>query len=374
MEECRRMELTVLGPDINESFKGFAVNKKGEIRFGLGGLKGVGEAAIESLIEERNINGPFENVFDIVKRVNLRTVNKKCLENLVYSGALDCFTEFHRAQYFFNEKGITNLEHIINFGNRFQANKVSGSNTLFDNLIPLEVTVPKISKCEPWTLTESLDYEKDITGMFMSGHPLDHFKFELQFYNIIPLNEFNEFKEAVSMLPNPGKPFQMAGLVTNVQHRISKAGKAFGSFTIEDYSGKTEFMLFSNEYIKYTNFLEKGLNLYIQGNFRQRYNQSEYSFQIKQITLLETIKKELTKQFIINLQPEYLETELIQFIERNIKLNPGKTGLKINVVDYNENLQITFSLNGGFTMNDELITALSKNKSIEYNVIPYSNN
>lgn len=374
MEECRRMELTVLGPDVNESFKGFAVNKKGEIRFGLGGLKGVGEAAIESLIEERNINGAFADVFDVVKRVNLRTVNKKCLENLVYSGALDCFTEFHRAQYFFNDKGVTNLELIINFGNRFQTNKVSESNTLFGNLIPLEVTVPKISKCNPWTLTELLDYEKDITGMFMSGHPLDHFKFELEFYNITALNEFNEFKDAVAMLPNPGKPIQLAGLVTNVQHRISKTGNAFGLFTIEDYSGKTEFMLFSKEYIQCTNFLEKGLNLYIQGNFKQRYNQSEYSFQIKQITLLETIKKELTKLFIINLQPEYLESEFIQFVEQNIKLNPGKTALKINVVDHNENIQITFSLDGGFTMNDELIAALSKNKSIEFNVVPYSNN
>lgn len=372
MEECRRMELTVLGPDINESFQGFAVNKKGEIRFGLGGLKGVGEAAIESLIEERNANGPFQDVFDVVKRVNLRTVNKKCLENLVYSGALECFTEFHRAQYFYNDKGVTNLESIITFGNRYQSNKASETNTLFGDLVPIEINVPKIANCEPWTLTELLDFEKEVTGMFMSGHPLDHFRFELELYGITPINEFNEFKEAVSILPNPGKTFQLAGLVTNVQHRISKTGKAYGSFTIEDYTGKTEFMLFSNEYIKYTNFLEKGLILYISGNFAQRYNQSEYSFQIKRITLLETIKKEFTKQFILNIQSNKLSTEFIQFLDKNLRSNPGKTALKINIINSDSSLQITFLSENGFAMNDELIAKISKNDSIDYNVVPYN--
>jgi DNA polymerase-3 subunit alpha len=187
MEECKRMGLSVLGPDINESLKSFAVNKKGEIRIGLGGLKGVGEAAVESIIEEREKNGVYDSIYDLVKRVNQRTVNKKSLESLAMSGSFDCFPALHRAQYFFQPEGDTSngLEKIIKYGNIWQNQSTSSQNTLFGDLsLVQEIPPPKIPECPTWSLTELLDKEKDVTGMFLSGHPLDHYRFELKYYNI----------------------------------------------------------------------------------------------------------------------------------------------------------------------------------------------
>ena len=161
MEECKRMGLKVLGPDVNESLKGFAVNLKGEIRFGLGGLKGVGEAAIESLIDERNKGGHYKDIFDLIKRVNQRTVNKKSIESLAYAGAFDCFKEIHRAQYFYTSGETMNgIERIIRFGNVFHNNKQQSSNNLFGDSIMPEIATPKLPSCEEWTLTEKLDFEK----------------------------------------------------------------------------------------------------------------------------------------------------------------------------------------------------------------------
>ncbi|MBS1933721.1 MAG: DNA polymerase III subunit alpha, partial [Bacteroidetes bacterium] len=207
MEECKRMGLKVLGPDVNESKKGFAVNHNGEVRVGLGGLKGVGEAAVEGIIVERTKNGNFTSIFDLIKRINQRSVNKKTLESLAYAGAFDCFKELHRAQYFFMPQGDTStgLEKIIKFGNVYQTNSYQSTNSLFGDLTMPDIATPKIPNCEPWTLTELLDHEKEVIGIFMSGHPLDHFKFEIDHYGITKLGEFNEIKEAVTLQANPGK-------------------------------------------------------------------------------------------------------------------------------------------------------------------------
>jgi DNA polymerase-3 subunit alpha len=200
MEECKRMGLMVLGPDINESNKGFAVNKKGEIRFGMMGLKGVGENAIECILEERNKRGPYTSIFDLVKRVNLRAASKKSLESLAYSGAFDCFKEYHRAQYFINkETNVCGLDIIINFGNKFQAQAQTTSNSLFGDMISMDIPTPVLPKVEPWALTELLDHEKDVTGMFMSGHPLDHFKFELKHYRLYPSQRVQRHKRRTAI-------------------------------------------------------------------------------------------------------------------------------------------------------------------------------
>ncbi len=275
MEECKRMGIKVLGPDVNESIKGFAPNGRGEIRFGLGGLKGVGEAAVDNLISEREKSGPYTDMFDFIKRVLQKNVNKKSLESLAYSGAFDCFTAYHRAQYFNIPDGdrISGLEKMIGYGQAQQSLSAGTTNTLFGDLpAAMQVPQPKIATCEPWTLTELLDHEKDVTGMFMSGHPLDHFKFELKYYGITRINDFNEIKDTVHLQSNPGKSLRVAGLITDVQHRVTKTGKNFGSFSIEDFSGKTEFLLWSEDYIKFQNYLEKGQNVLINGFFRPRYN------------------------------------------------------------------------------------------------------
>ncbi len=372
MEECKRMGLIVLGADVNESKKGFAVNMKGEIRFGMSGMKGVGESAIENLIEERENGGPFRNVFDLIKRVNMRAVNKRSLECLIYAGAFDCFKEMHRGQYFFTpeNENATNLEKIIKFGNVFQANANTTTNSLFGDLAMPEIATPKIPNCEPWTLTELLDHEKEVTGMFMSGHPLDHFQFELRHYGITTLADFNEIKDSIHLLTNPGKTFRIAGLVTDVQHRVTKTGKQFGFYKLEDYSGKSEFILWSEDYIKFLNYLEKGKNLFVCGSFKQRYNSSEFEFKTERITLLETIKQNLTKQLIVEMEARYLSEEMIGFIEGNLKKYPGRSSLKISISEPKTNFKVSLSsLETGFLMNDEMAYFLNDNPAMEVQVV-----
>ncbi len=373
MEECKRMGIKVLGPDINESLKGFAVNKKGEIRFGLGGLKGVGEMAIEQLISERQKNGPYSDIFDFVKRVLTKSVNKKSMESLAYSGAFDCFPAFHRAQYFRIADGerVTGLEKIIAYGQQQQSMNHGTTNTLFGDLPgAMTVPTPKIPNAEPWTLTELLNYEKDVTGMFMSGHPLDHFKFELKHYEITNIADFNEAKDAIALQPNPGRMWRVAGLVTDVQHRVTKTGKNFGSFVMEDYSGKTEYVLWSEDYVKFQNYLEKGQNILINGFFRNRYNQPNvFEFKINTMSLLETVKQNLTRSVEISMHPSAMNPSMLQFLEKNLKSNPGKSTLKFNVYEPKENLRISmYTIEKGFLMNEEMADFLMNNPDVDVRV------
>ena len=373
MEECKRMGIKVLGPDINESLNGFAVNQKGEIRFGLGGLKGVGEAAIETIITEREKGGPFPTIFDFIKRVISRSVNKKSLESLAYSGAFDCFTDFHRAQYFKIPDGerVSGLEKIINYGQALQSLSAGSTNTLFGDLSSaMQVPVPKLTKTEPWTLTELLEFEKDVTGMFMSGHPLDHFKFELRYYGITNIADFNEIKETLQIQPNPGRAIKVAGLIIDVQHRVTKTGKNFGSFAIEDFSGKTEFVLWSEDYIKFQNYLEKGQNVLLNGFFRPRYNRpNEFDFKVSAINLLESVKQNLTRSLDINVHAASLTPQFVDFIESNVKKYPGKSSLRFNVLEPKENLLVSlYSFDRGFQMNDEMAGFLLGNPDVEVQV------
>ncbi len=371
MEECKRMGLKVLGPDINESQNGFAVNQKGEIRFGFSGLKGVGENAIEAIIEERNKHGHFTSIYDLAKRLNQRAANKKSLESLAYSGAFDCFKDIIRAQYFYQAPGdMPGLEKLLKFGSIYQAQAASASNTLFGDLQMPDIYPPKLSICEPWPLAVQLDHEKEVTGMYMSGHPLDNYKFEMKHYNITPLFDYNEFKVTVNLFPAPGKQFRLAGLVIDAQHRITKTGKNFGVLVIEDYSGKSEFMLWSDDYVKYTNYLEKGMIVMVEGAFRQRYNSDQYDFKLTKLHLLDTVKSNLTKQLVIDVQPQSLDADFVNFIDKNIKANPGKTQLKFNVVDARNNLRIgMYSMENGFTMNDDMAVFLNGNKDVEVSVV-----
>ncbi len=371
MEECKRMGLKVLGPDINESQKGFAVNKKGEIRFGFSGMKGVGEAALENIIEEREKRGAFKSIYDLIKRVNQRTVNKKSLESLAYAGAFDCFKNIHRAQYFHTLPGdtVNGLEKIIRFGNLYQAQLSSSTNTLFGDLQMTEVVPPSMMECEPWPLIKLLDFEKEVTGMYLSGHPLDNFSFQLKHYGLTPIAEFNEFKEAVHLHPNPGKTFRIAGLVSEAQHKIAKSGNKYGVFHIEDYTSKMELMLFSDDYVKFNNYLEAGMLVFITGTFRQRYNKSEFEFKVNGVTLLETLMRSCTKKLQIDTEPKYITGEFIDFITENVNLHPGSTSLKFCINDVSSKIKFSmYSLEHGFEMNDEMANYLQQKPELEVQV------
>jgi DNA polymerase III subunit alpha len=372
MEECKRMGLMVLGPDINESQKGFAVNKKGEIRFGMMGLKGVGENAIECILEERQRKGPFTSIFDLVKRVNLRAVNKRSMESLGYSGAFDCFKEYHRAQYFgcAKDSTATGFDIIVQFGQRYQAQAQTTSNSLFGDMISMDIPTPQLPKVEPWTLTELLDHEKDVTGMFMSGHPLDHFKFELKHYGFTPIAEFAEVKEAPQLSPKKNKPFKLAGLVVDAQHRVTKTGRNFGVLAIEDFSGKVELMLWSDDYVKFQNYLDKGKSIMVQGEFKSRFNSEQYEFKVTSINLLEVTKQNFTKQLILDVPTRIINSDFVDFFDKNVKTYPGKTSIKFNIFDSKENMKLSlYSLEKGVTMNDEIVHWLEENADVDVQVV-----
>ncbi|MDE3184027.1 MAG: DNA polymerase III subunit alpha [Bacteroidota bacterium] len=371
MEECKSMGLTVLGPDINESQKGFAVNKKGEIRFGFSGMKGVGEAAIENIIEEREKHGMFTSIFDMIKRVNQRTVNKKSLESLAYAGAFDCFKDFHRAQFFYTVPGenMNSLEKIIKFGNQYQAQLHNNTNTLFGDLQMEEVTPPVIPDCQPWPLIQLLDFERDVIGMYLSGHPLDNFKFQLKYYKFDTVAEFNEFKAAINLYPNPSRSFRIAGLVTEAQHRISKRGNKFGVMHLEDYTEKMELMFFGENYVKYAHYLEPGMVICLTGSFKQRYNNSPYEFQINNICLLESVMKISTRKLNIEINPKEVSKEMIDFIGENIQKFPGNSGLRFNICDDISNLKFAmYTMDNVFEMNDEMANYLQHTPECEVKI------
>jgi len=292
------------------------------------------------------------------------------LENLAYAGAFDSFGEFHRARYFYKPEGdsLTGLEKIIRYGNQYQASLETVSNSLFGDTVMPEAPPPVIPDCEPWELTTLLEYEKAVTGMFMSGHPLDNFKFEMRHYNITPLRDFQEIKEGMNA---NGRNFRLAGLVIDAAHRFTKTGRQFGVFTLEDYTGKSEFSIWGDQFTKYANYLEKGKILFITGGFRPRFhNSNELEFKIDQLCLLESIKEQLTKEVQIDFYATDLNKDWITFLEENVRSNPGKTSLKINITDPVDKHKITlYSMGRNIRFNDNLADWMSQNPEISYEVL-----
>ncbi|MBL0334141.1 MAG: DNA polymerase III subunit alpha [Chitinophagaceae bacterium] len=373
MEECKRMGLKVLGPDINESLKGFAVNSKGEIRFGLGGLKGVGESAVEGVISERMKNGSFTDIFDFIKRINHRTVNRKTIESIAFAGGFDCFPEHHRAQFFHVPEGeaVNGLDRVIKFGQVIAAQSVNTTNTLFGDLpMSMEIPPPRLPECPVWPLVVQLEKEKEVTGIFLSGHPLDHYRFEMKHYAVTPLAEFNEFKDTIKMQPNPGRPFRLVGLVAEAQHKIARSGNKYGNFVIEDYSGKTEIVLFSEDYLRLTPYLLQGSSVFITGYFKPRYNKEEFEFKVQSVSLAETMKKHLTKQLTIDIHPQDIKADMVSFVEENLRKFPGKSTLKFVLNEPKNKMKISLvTMNSGFEMNEELIQFLEARPELDVQVL-----
>ena len=241
MEECRRMGLEVLGPDVNESYYKFAVNKDNAIRFGVGAIRGVGKSAVEALVNERKENGLFDSVFDLVKRIDLRAFNKRALESLALAGGLDSFGDANRAQYFQNDADdIPFLEKIIKFGARFQENENAMQVSLFGDAAEVQIPEPVIPPCEEWGTMEQLKREKEVVGMYLSGHPLDDFKKEIKAFCSAHIGCFKD--DQIQNYVN--RELIVAGVISDVQHRVSKNGLGWASFTVEDYNHSFEFRIF----------------------------------------------------------------------------------------------------------------------------------
>ncbi len=382
MEESRRMGIPVLGPDINESGKGFTVNRKGEIRFGLAGLKGCGESAVESLLEEREKNGPFTSIFDFIKRVNQRSVNKKSLECLAMSGAFDGFTELHRAQYFFRPEGdpTTGLEKIIRFGNQCAASQAQTMGSLFGDLEMPEISTPKIPDCDPWPLMVRLEKEREVTGIYISGHPLDSYRFELQYYMISPLQELLAYRQDMEEQVKDGgavkeRTFRLAGFVSDAQDRISKSGNKYGKIIIQDFSGSMEVLFFGEDYLRFAPYLQAGLCLFVQGTVQTHpYRKAQVEFKVQMIQLLEDLKKKQTREIVVSATADSLTPEQVSFLTDNVLEHPGSSELNLQLLDEEEGWKVSLkTLTKKVEMNEPLAAFLSGQPNLNVHIKIFNN-
>ena len=336
IEECRKQNIEVLGPHVNESGVFFEVNNNGEIRFGLGAIKGAGEAAVESIIHERENKGHFKDIFDFAMRVNQRAVNKKTLECLALSGAFDCFTEFHRRQFVFAKDGdITLTEKLTRYATKMQQELQSAQVSLFGGSTGTEMPLPKVDNIEPFSEIEKLHFEKEVVGVYISGHPLDNFKFEIDAFCNTSLSQLADLEG------NEGRETKVGGIVASVEHRLTKTGKPFGKLILEDYSGRFEFMMWSEDYLKYKSFLMPGLFLFVEGNIvRKTWGDQSLEFKIRSIDLLNELGLKRTKGLQLTVDTEDINAELITQIEKLCSEFSGACPLFLKLRDDKENISL----------------------------------
>ena len=376
MDECRALGLSVLEPDVNESELSFTVNSKGAIRFGLGGIKGVGEGAVEAIISEREKNGKYTSIFDFLERVNLQSCNKKTIENLAKAGAFECFDDIYREQFFgTDEIGNTGLELLMNYGNKWQADKAVNSNSLFGDLADaIEIKHPDLPQVPRWDTIERLNKEKDLIGIYLSAHPLDEYEFELRELCNVTTNELSQFEKwrkpeeraeaekrikielaenGEEMEERPIIPSEfiaahknqaclLGGLITSAEQRISQKGNPYGRYTIEDYSGSYEFALFGNAYTNFGHLLLKDLYVLVQGVVQQRGagqkwfregpdEKAEFEFVVQSVETLNETQKKRSEGIQIRLALEAVTPELVDELADKIKENPGQGRLHVTV-------------------------------------------
>src|SRR5690554_1126272 len=263
MEECKRMGIEVLSPDVNESFYKFTVNENNAIRFGMGAVKNVGGGAVQTIVDTRK-DGKYKSVFDLARRIDLRAANKKAFENLALAGGFDCFTDTHRAQYFSTDgDGISFLEKVIRYGAKHQENENSSQVSLFGDASEVQIPEPIVPAAEEWGAMEKLAREKEVVGIYISGHPLDDYKYELKYFCNTKLTNLNNLESFV------GKQITVGGIITNIEHRVTKNGKGWGVITLEDYDGSYEFRFFNDDYLKYRMYFNQNQFTYMRFTVRE---------------------------------------------------------------------------------------------------------
>lgn len=365
MDETRRMGMEVLGPDVNESNVKFTVNRDGNIRFGLGAIKGVGESAVIQLIQEREQNGNYKSIHDLVERVNLNSLNKKNLEAMAVAGALDCFPEFTRAQYFStDQKGISFIENLIRYGNNVKVMKNSSQQTLFGGSGGFEIIRPEVAPCPDWPKLEKLNREKEVIGIYLSSHPLDDFRLEINTFTTATLADLQNLSEWAD------RDVVVAGMVTDTKNGIGKNGKPYGSFTLQDYTDSFRFMMFDKEYVEFSKFFITGYYLLVRGRVQKRkFREDELEFHIRTINLLSSVKDELIKSVTLKIKPEDITSEMINELLEIIKENKGDTELKFLFYDPDDKISLPmFSRTLRVRLNNELIDFLDDFPGIEYKV------
>jgi len=363
MDECRSMEIQVLGPDINESILKFNVNKNGDVRFGLGAIKGVGESAVLSIIEERK-KGQFTSIFNFVERVNLTICNKKNIEALALAGAFDNFG-IQREQFFAEtNRDEIFLDILVRYGNKYQLDKTSTANSLFGDDNMVEISKPGIPPSEKWSDLERLNKEKDLIGIYLSAHPLDEYRVILTHVcntEVVELNDRENLK---------GRELLIGGIITTCREGLTKNAKPYSIIKLEDFSGSGEIALFGNDYIEYNKYCRVGMYLLISGRIEPRqYNESQLDLRISSIRLLQDEKDKLIEKITITLPIHDLNEPLINELSVLIKRFPGNALLHFNVVDGERNVKLNFfSKNIRMEVTEELVNFLKENESLDFKI------
>ena len=364
MDECKAMGIQVLGPDVNESILKFSVDKQKNIRFGMGAIKGVGESAVQNIIEERKKNGPYKDLFDFVERVNLSACNKKNIESLALAGAFDNFHVQRESFFVDNGKGETFLDVLVRYGNKYQTDKATAANSLFGDENFVAIAKPEIPHAERWSDLERLNKEKDLVGIYLSAHPLDEYRIILQYVCNTGMVELNDKETLV------GREVLAGGIVTGFREGTTKTGNPFGILKVEDFTGSGEIALFGQDYIEYSKYGKPGMYLLISGKMEARkYNDKIFDFRISSIKLLPNEKDKLIENIRITVPIHDLDVPMINELSTLIKNNPGNSLLYFRVVDGSNNIALNlFSQNVRLKITKELIDYLSESETIDFKI------
>lgn len=366
MEECKRMGVEVLGPDVNESKEGFTVNKEGQVRFGLAAIKGAGNAAVQVIISEREKGGEYKDIFDFTKRVT-RAVNKKTLEALAMAGSFDCFKEHHRRQYLEAPEGDLNLlEKAVKYAQKVVAESESAQVSLFGGGSGMEIPLPTVPTMEPFSQLQQLNIEKEVVGLYISGHPLDQFKVEFEAFTNTPLPDFAN----VEALRAKGDNIKAAGIVTTFAHRTTKTGKPFGTLTLEDYHGAHTFFIFGEDYVRFKEYFMTGWFLYITGSVHpNKWKEGEFEFKINNIMLLSEVRSKMVKGLRIHIDLDDLTLSLMERLESITQKYKGEAKLYINVLDKKENITLELmSTKYNIDPSNEMIKELQALPEVSYQI------
>ena len=367
MNECKRMGINVLGSDVNESMKTFSATVSGDVRFGLAAVKGVGEAAAESIIEERRQNGKFKDIFDFMERVNYSTVNRKCLENLAYSGAFDSIADFHRGKFFGvdarENSGDTFIEQLMRYGQRFQSEKNNAQQSLFGGGGHVDIQRPVIPPCADWSQLETLTKEREMMGLYLSAHPLDDYKVIIDHLCKMQVSELENL-DALK-----GQEIAVAGMVVSVQNLMTRTGKPFGKFKLEDYNGAHEFALFSKDYENFRKYLFTDYFLFIRGKVQPKpYNDKELELKITSMVQLSELRDTMIKEMSVQLPVATVTAELIRSLTEKVRESKGETLFRINVYDPEAHVMLNlYSKTHRVSLTQPLVKYLDENE-IKYSI------
>ncbi len=369
MEESKRMGINVLGPDVNESFIKFTVNKNGNVRFGMAAVKGVGEGAVQDIIRAREKGGEFKDIYDFAERVSLQSVNKKNLEALAISGAFDGFGKYTRSQFFEIEKdGDTSfIEKLIRYGNKIQQESNTTQQSLFGEIMSAEtVQKPEPPRVDEWPSIILLEKEKSLIGIYLSSHPLDEFKLEINNFTSkgITLSDLNNGIENLK-----GKDLTFAGMVTEAREAFGKTGKPYCSMTLTDYADSYKMFFFAKDYVEFSKYCKPGLFLLVKGSVQESFRPGQLEFKVSRIDLLQEVRKNLVKSITVMMPLKALTSEFISDFEDMATKNKGSVNLKFNIRDMETNLSLQmFSRTARIEVSNEVVRFFEEHDHIAFKI------